>query len=98
MDIDTNVPMPRLIDVAEVCHLTSLSVARIYALITEGELRKVKIGRKTVFVEAEVRDFINRKIVASGGLPPGWIDLDAYKADMDKFIAQQRAEEAASAA
>lgn len=92
MDIEANVPMPRLIDVAEVCHLTSLSVARIYALITEGELRKVKIGRKTVFVEAEVRDFINRKIVASGGTPPGYIDIERHAAELrDAFAAAQPA-------
>lgn len=63
--IDDNVNMPRLIDVAAVCSLTSLSVSRIYMLIQEGELRRVKIGRKTLFVEAEVKSWIEAKIAAS---------------------------------
>jgi excisionase family DNA binding protein len=63
--IDDTPAIPKLIDVAEVCRLTSLSVSRIYVLITEGELRRVKIGRKTLFVEAEVKDWIEAKIAAS---------------------------------
>jgi excisionase family DNA binding protein len=65
IEIDDTPAIPKLIDVAEVCRLTSLSVSRIYVLITEGELRRVKIGRKTLFVEAEVKDWIEAKIAAS---------------------------------
>ncbi|WP_165961107.1 helix-turn-helix transcriptional regulator [Qipengyuania sediminis] len=65
MNIEDNVPMPRLIDVPAVCAITSLSVSRIYALISEGELRKVKLGGKTVFVEAEIRAWLEAKIAAS---------------------------------
>jgi excisionase family DNA binding protein len=63
--VDETPQIPRLIDVAEVCRLTSLSVSRVYSLITEGELRRVKLGRKTVFVEAEVEAWIKGKIAAS---------------------------------
>lgn len=70
MNIDDNVPMPRLIDVPTVCALTTLSVSRIYTLITEGELRRVKIGGKTLFVEAEVRAWIEAKIEASPARQP----------------------------
>ena len=63
--IDDNVPMPRLLDVPAVCALTTLSVSRIYALIAEGELRRVKIGRKALFVEAEIRAWLEAKIAAS---------------------------------
>lgn len=56
---------PKLIDVAAVCALTSLSVSRVYALVQEGELRRVKLGRKTVFVEAEIETWIRSKIEAS---------------------------------
>jgi excisionase family DNA binding protein len=65
VNIDDAPPIPKLIDVPAVCAITSLSVSRIYALIAEGQLRRVKIGRKTLFVEAEIRDFINRQIAAS---------------------------------
>jgi len=63
--IDNTPNLPKLIDVASVCSLTSLSVSRIYALVQEGELRRVKLGRKTVFVEAEVEAWIRSKIEAS---------------------------------
>ena len=63
--IDNEPALPKLIDVPTVCGMTSLSVSRIYALITEGELRRVKIGRKTLFVEAEIAAWINAKIAAS---------------------------------
>ncbi len=65
MNIDDNVPMPRLLDVPTVCQITSLSVSRIYCLIAEGELRRVKIGRKALFVEAEIRAWLEAKIDAS---------------------------------
>ena len=63
--IDSNVPMPRLIDVPTVCAITTLSVSRLYQLIDEGEFRKVKLGRKTCFVEAEIREWLEAKIDAS---------------------------------
>lgn len=70
MTIEENVPMPRLIDVPTVCAITSLSVSRIYALIAEGELRRVKIGRKALFVEAEIRAWLEAKIEASPAREP----------------------------
>lgn len=63
--IDSDVPMPRLVDVQTVCAITTLSVSRIYQLIDEGELRRVKLGRKSCFVEAEIRAWIEAKIDAS---------------------------------
>lgn len=63
--IDSDVKLPKLIDVPTVCELTSLSVSRIYRLIEDGELRRVKLGRKTVFVEADVIAWIDAKIAAS---------------------------------
>lgn len=70
MNIDDNVPLPRLLDVPAVCALTTLSVSRIYALIAEGELRRVKIGRKALFVEAEIRAWLEAKIAASPAHQP----------------------------
>lgn len=63
--IDDDVRMPRLLDIAAVCSLTTLSVSRIYQLIDSGELRRVKLGRKTVFIEAEVKAWIEAKIAAA---------------------------------
>ena len=63
--IENDAKLPKLIDVAKVCELTSLSVSRIYRLIDEGELRRVKLGRKTVFLEADIVAWIDGKIAAS---------------------------------
>ena len=65
MKVDDTPTIPKLIDVATVCALTSLSVSRVYSLVQEGELRRVKLGRKTVFVEAEVKAWIEAKIKQS---------------------------------
>lgn len=62
---DADPDFPKLIDVPTVCRMTSLSLSRVYALIAEGELRRVKIGRKTLFVETEIAAWVNAKIAAS---------------------------------
>lgn len=51
---------PLLIGVEQVSELTNLGKTSIYALIKSGELRPAKIGHKTVFSYAEVRDFAAR--------------------------------------
>lgn len=63
--IDSDVEMPRFIDVAKLRELTCLGNTAIYQLINDGQLRRVKLGKKTVFVEAEVRDWLNLKIKQS---------------------------------
>lgn len=52
----------RLIQLPEVTHLTSLHKTKIYQLINSGELRPIKLGRKTVFSEQEVNQWIENKI------------------------------------
>lgn len=77
--IDNEPAIPKLIDVPTVCRMTSLSISRVYALIAEGELRRVKIGRKTLFVEAEIAAWVNAKIAAS--------ELDQELADSQRSAA-----------
>lgn len=55
----------RLIDIPEVTRLTTLKKSAIYELMSRGELRPVKLGAKTVFVEGEVCEWIERQIAHS---------------------------------
>ena len=51
----------RFIELAEVTHLTSLKKTKIYELINTGELKPIKLGRKTVFLESEVTAWVHIK-------------------------------------
>jgi predicted DNA-binding transcriptional regulator AlpA len=62
MNIDDNVPMPRLITVKDVMSITSLSRSSVYNLIAAGEFRPIKVMGKTVFAEAHIAGWINDKI------------------------------------
>lgn len=55
----------RLIDIPEVTRLTTLKKSAIYELMSRGELRPIKLGAKTVFVEGEVFEWIERQIAQS---------------------------------
>lgn len=58
----------RFIDLPELIHKTSLKKTFIYELIKQGELRPLKLGRKTVFLESEVITWMNKKIqLRTGG-------------------------------
>lgn len=56
---------PRLIDFAAVSAASTLKKTALYEEINAGRLRPVKLGRKTVFVESEVDDWIRERIAAS---------------------------------
>jgi prophage regulatory protein len=60
--IDDYPAIPRLIDIPEVTRLTTLRKSAIYELAAKGELRPVKLGAKTTFLEADVVEWINRKV------------------------------------
>lgn len=51
----------RFIELPEVTHLTSLKKTKIYELINTGELKPIKLGRKTVFLASEVTAWIHIK-------------------------------------
>jgi len=53
---------PRFLDVQETTHRTSLRKTKLYQLISAGELRPIKLGRKTVFSEQEVNAWIEKQI------------------------------------
>lgn len=55
-------PGSRLIPLPEVSRITSLKKTSIYQLIADGELRPVKLGRKTVFSEAEIHAWVESRL------------------------------------
>ena len=57
-----NIQQPRLIDIPETTNRTSLRKTKLYELINAGELRPIKLGRKTVFCEQEVNQWIEKQI------------------------------------
>jgi len=58
----TNSDVPRLISLPEVSSITSLKKTSIYKLISAGELRPIKLGRKTVFSQEEVIAWVNARL------------------------------------
>lgn len=63
MHPDNQTPIPRFVDIAELSHRLCLQKSAIYELFNSGELTRVKLGRKkTVVLESDVTDFINRKV------------------------------------
>ena len=55
-------PTNRLMELSEVTRITTLKKTAIYKLIKLGEIKPVKLGRKTVFSESEVIAWVNRKV------------------------------------
>jgi prophage regulatory protein len=55
---------PRLIALPEVTQITSLKKTALYELIKAGELRPIKLGRKTVFSEAEICAWVNERLAS----------------------------------
>lgn len=55
---------PRLILLPEVSRITSNKKTTIYQLVKAGELRPVKLGRKTAFVESEVIEWVNQRLAS----------------------------------
>ena len=52
----------RLIDLPELTKLTTLRKTKLYELINAGQLRPIKLGRKTVFSEQEINQWIETQI------------------------------------
>jgi len=65
-NIQTQVGQVRLIAFPELTRITTLRKTALYELIKAGELRPVKLGRKTVFAEAEVIDWVNKRLASRG--------------------------------
>lgn len=58
---------PRLISLPQVTQITSLRKTSIYEAIDRGEFRPIKLGRKTVFSEAEIAAWVNARLAARAG-------------------------------
>ena len=56
----------RLIAIPETLNLTSLCKTALYERIKAGELRPIKLGRKTVFAEAEISAWVNARLASRG--------------------------------
>jgi len=54
----------RFIPLPEVTRITSLKKTALYQLINSGELRPVKLGRKTVFAEAEINAWVQQRLAS----------------------------------
>lgn len=52
---------PRLVDLKETMRLLGVKKTSAYQLIKNGELHPVKIGRKTLFLKAQVFQFIESR-------------------------------------
>jgi len=50
----------KLISVKETCQMLGISRATLYKLIDKGELKPVKVGQSTKFVESEILEMIER--------------------------------------
>jgi len=59
-------PAPKLIALPQVTSITSLCKTKVYELINAGELRPIKLGRKTVFAEAEIYAWVNARLASRG--------------------------------
>lgn len=57
---------PRLIPLTALSNITSLGKTALYERIKAGEFRPIKLGRKTVFVESEVIEWVIQRISKRG--------------------------------
>lgn len=58
---------PRLLDIPELIKRTTLHKTKLYEIINAGQLRPIKLGRKTVFSEQEVNQWIE-SVISTGGI------------------------------
>lgn len=56
----------RFIDCHEVIRLIGIKKTYLYELIKKGEIKRIKIGRKTVFLESEVIAWMDSKLQSGG--------------------------------
>ncbi len=66
--IDTPQPPERFMTVDEARRQLCLGTTAIYSLMKSGEIRKIKLGGKTVFLASDIQSFINRKVAEADAL------------------------------
>ncbi|WP_101900092.1 helix-turn-helix transcriptional regulator [Legionella sainthelensi] len=57
-------PIDRFIGFPETSYRMCLGKTALYELIKRGELKPIKLGRKTVFLESEIIGWVNNKVAA----------------------------------
>ena len=56
----------RIIRLPELMDRTGLSRSAIYSLVNEGELKRIKLGARSMgFLEADINDWISSKIAGA---------------------------------
>jgi len=55
---------PRLIAIPETLNRTSLCKTALYDRIKAGELRPIKLGKKTVFAESEINAWVQQRLAS----------------------------------
>ena len=58
-------PLDQFIPIEEVINIIGLQRNTIYTLIKKGELKSIKIGARTVFSRAHIRQWMDAKIATS---------------------------------
>ena len=58
-------PLDQFIPIEEVTDIIGLQRTTIYSLIKKGELKPIKIGARTVFSRAHIREWMDAKIAAA---------------------------------
>jgi excisionase family DNA binding protein len=66
--IDNQQTLDRFMTVDEARRQLCLGTTAIYALMKQGELRKIKLGQKTVFLASDIQAFIDRKVAEADAL------------------------------
>ena len=56
---------PQLLTITQASSRINICRTAIYNLMKTGQLHKVKIGRKTLFAESEISDFITQRIAGN---------------------------------
>ena len=54
--------MDRLLSVDEAKGQLSIGTTALYDLMKTGELRRIKLGRKTVLAQSDIQAFIQKKL------------------------------------
>jgi len=62
-------PDDRFISVDEAKQQLCLGTTSIYDFINSGQLRRIKLGRKTVFLQSDVEAFMLRKVAEAKVAP-----------------------------
>lgn len=62
VQIDNTPAMPQLIDIHGVMRVTKLGRTTIYRYIQSGELKPLKMGKRTMFTEAQIAAWIKGKM------------------------------------